>query len=145
MSRLPVDDAFDPLLTAALQARPLPAVSPRLASDILARARNAEAQATAALRRVRWAQQAATLVAAALLLVIALVGGAQILAAGTSALADSTAIESSIASLDEATTTSLSSATSQMAASFGLGLALAVTLLIGMHSGLSGNSARLRW
>ncbi len=145
MNRLPVDDAFDPLLAAALQSRPLPAGNPRLANEILARARRSEAQATAALRRVRWAQQAATLVAAALLLVIALVGGAQILAAGTSALADSTAIETSIASLDEATATSLGSATTQMAASFGLGLALAVTLLIGVHSGLSGNAARLRW
>lgn len=143
MSRLPVDDEFDPLLAAALQARPLPLANPRLANEILARARRSEAQATTALRRVRWAQQSATLVAAALLLVIALVGGAQILAAGTS-VTDPTAFETSIGSLDEATTT-LSIATTRMAASFGLGLALAVTLLIGVHSGLSGWSPRLRW
>jgi hypothetical protein len=148
MSQFVPDDSFDLLLTASLQARPLPGANLLLAEQILMRARQAELLGAARLRRVRWAQQAATLVAAGLLLAIALIGGGQLLLnAGVGN--DATSIETSLAATEDAALGS-SSATTQVAASFGLGLALLVTLLIGMHSALSpGNwpagPARLHW
>lgn len=148
MSRFVPDDSFDPLLTASLQARPLPPNNLLLAEQILARARQAEVLSAARLRRVRWAQQAATLVAAGLLLAIALIGGGRVLLnAGLGS--DASSIETSVAATEDATL-GLNSATTQAAASFGLGLALLVTLLIGMHSALSAGSwpaghARLHW
>jgi len=148
MNRLMPDDSFDTLLAASLQARPQPAVNPLLAEQLLERARQADVLAAARLRRMRWAQQAATLLAASLLLAIALIGGAQVLAT-SSVVGENTAIETSLVSADDLSA-SLNSTTTQVAASFGLGLALVVTLLIGMHSALSpggwsANHARLRW
>ena len=148
MNRLMPDDSFDTLLATSLQARPLPAVNMLLAEQILARARQAELLAAAHLRRMRWAQQAATLLAAALLLAIALIGGAQVLV-NSNVAGDSSAVEASLATAEDAAA-SLSSTTTQVAASFGLGLALLVTLLIGMHialspGGWSASEVRLRW
>jgi hypothetical protein len=148
MSRFMPDDSFDSLLATSMQARPLPAINPLLAEHLLARARQAELLAAARLRRMRWAQQAATLLAASLLLAIALIGGAQLLV-NSSMTADSSVVETSLTAAEDAAV-SLSSSTTQVAASFGLGLALLVTLLIGMHSALSpggwsASQARLRW
>ena len=148
MNRIMPDDSFDTLLATSLQARPLPAINALLAEQILQRARQSELLAAARLRRMRWAQQAATLLAASLLLAIALIGGARVLVNSNWA-GDTSAVETSLAAAEDAAT-SLSTTTTQVAASFGLGLALLVTLLIGMHSALSSggwsaSQARLRW
>jgi hypothetical protein len=130
VSPAPFDEPLDQLIALSLQARPRHPVDPALAERIVARAGRGACDKLAAQARVRYAQQAATLVAAALLAAIAFIAGSQVAQSAWPPGLDAAALDAPLAESGE---TGAIAATTQVA-SFGLGLALAVVLLIGLHA-----------